>query len=30
VVTIGQIGVTPGGKVRVEQPEQPGAASGAK
>ena len=30
VVTIGQIGVTPGGKVRVEQPAQSGAGNGAK
>ena len=30
VVTIGQIGVTPGGKVRVEQPGQSGNGNGAK
>jgi len=30
VVTIGQIGVTPGGKVRVEQPGQSGTGNGAK
>ena len=28
VVTNGQIGVTPGGKVRVEEPRQPGANGG--
>ncbi len=30
VVTVGQIGVTPGGKVRVEQPGQSGTGNGAK
>jgi multidrug efflux system membrane fusion protein len=30
VVTVGQIGVTPGGKVRVEQPGQAGTGTGAK
>src|SRR5437588_5405886 len=30
VVTNGQIGVTPGGKVRVEEPRQPGADAGTR
>ena len=30
VVTIGQIGVTPGGKVRVQPPDQAGAGNGGK
>ncbi|PYS58564.1 MAG: efflux transporter periplasmic adaptor subunit, partial [Acidobacteria bacterium] len=30
VVTIGQIGVTPGGKVRVEEQRETGAGNGAK
>jgi multidrug efflux system membrane fusion protein len=30
VVTVGQVGVTPGGKVRVEQPDQPGASNQTK
>ena len=30
VVTVGQVGVTPGGKVRVEEPRQPETTSAAK
>ena len=30
VVTIGQIGVTPGGKVRIEQPSESGTGNGAR
>jgi multidrug efflux system membrane fusion protein len=30
VVTVGQVGVTPGGKIRVEEPQKTDAGSGAK